>query len=118
MRVLRMSHCFTLVSSSPLHLPLVVVVACVLFVSCFPVFCKCLGGVLFIPPRVLDDRQCFTARSARQKKRAVSFEAEVLNSLLSGCNISPMFAPGSVRRVTTSHNPDKIQQTNQKDHLD
>ena len=33
----------------------------------FPVFCKCLGGVLFIPPRVLDDRQCFTARSAKQK---------------------------------------------------
>ena len=32
-------------------------------------FCKCLGGVLFIPPRVLDDRQCFTARSARRKKK-------------------------------------------------
>ena len=39
-----------------------------LFVLCFSVICKCLGGVLFIPPRVLDDRQCFTARSARRKK--------------------------------------------------
>ena len=31
-----------------------------LLVLCFPVFCMCLKGVLCIPPRVLDDRQCFT----------------------------------------------------------
>ena len=33
-------------------------------------FCKCWEGVLTIPRRVLDDRQCFTARSARLKKKS------------------------------------------------
>ena len=52
-------------------------VACVWLLFCLVVFLVLLclvlqvpGGVLTIPPRVLDldDRQCFTARSARRKK--------------------------------------------------
>ena len=77
MRVLRMSHCFTLVSPFPLALA-VFCGCCLCFcLLCFPVFCKCLGGVLFIPPRALDDRQCFTARSARRKKKGVCIEKQL-----------------------------------------
>ena len=49
----------------------VCLVCCVCFLFAFVVFCKCWEGVLTIPPRVLDDRQCFTARSARLKKKIV-----------------------------------------------
>ena len=115
-----MSHCFTLVSPSPSHLPLVVVVACVLFVYCFPVFCKCLGGVLFIPPRVLDDRQCFTARSARQKKPVVhqlahhygqgSISCEKKKTLMFNLDMwynfvyaEPIFLPDMMHHSTQNH---------------
>ena len=39
---------------------------CLLFL--FPWFCKC-KSVPISSSRVLDDRQCFTARSARHKKK-------------------------------------------------
>ena len=74
MRALRMSHGLTL-----FHPPLAPAVWpffwCVLFVFVFVFVCffvclfpcfACARGLLTIPPRVvdLDDRQCFTARSA------------------------------------------------------
>ena len=45
MRVLRMSHCFTLVSPFPSHLPLVVVVVGLWLCFVFPGFCKCEGDL-------------------------------------------------------------------------
>ena len=46
MRVLRMSHCFTLVSPFPSHLPLVVVVAAFWFCLVFPGFASAWGVFL------------------------------------------------------------------------
>ena len=78
MRALRMSHCFTLVSPSPLALAAWLVGFVCLFCCFGCVFClSCFASAreflfsLTIPPRVvdLDDRQCFTARSARRKKK-------------------------------------------------
>ena len=66
MKVLRMSHCFTRLTS-PLHLPSVMVVACIFVVLCFSVLCKCFEGVLFISSRVLDDRQCFIAAKKKEE---------------------------------------------------
>ena len=70
MRALRMSHCFTLVSPFPSHLPLVVVVAGLWLRLVFPGFASARGIFLVYTSRVLDDRQCFTARSARRKKKS------------------------------------------------
>ena len=73
LRVLRMSHCFTLVSPSLSHLPAVVLlwVLCLVGVFvCFSGFASARVVFLVSTSRVLDDRQCFTARSARQKKRS------------------------------------------------
>ena len=69
MRVLRMSHCFTLVSPFPSHLPPVVVVVVLWLCLVFPGFASALGDFLVYTSRVLDDRQCFTARSARRQKK-------------------------------------------------
>ena len=51
-------------------------------------FCKCWEGVLTIPRRVLDDRQCFTARSARLKKKIIPqrFDALVHEFDLTACS--------------------------------
>ena len=78
MRALRMSHRFTLVSPAPRRLPSgwLVFVCLFGFVWAFVLlvlFCSARGFLLslIIPPRVvdLDARQCFTARSARRKKK-------------------------------------------------
>ena len=77
-RALRMFHCLTLVSPPPWHLPFgrFVLLCFALFCLCFLFAClfSCLAsarGFLTIPPRVvdLDDRQCFTARSAMRLKK-------------------------------------------------
>ena len=44
-------------------------------VFCFPCFCKCEGDLFVYTSRVLDDRQCFTARSARRKKKIEEVES-------------------------------------------
>ena len=57
----------------PLHLPVAVcfgfvgLVVCV----CFPGFASARVVLVVFSSRVLDDRQCFTARSARHKKKLV-----------------------------------------------
>ncbi len=75
-----MSHCVTLVSPFLLALAAWLVGCLCLVVFCLGVFLFCClvlqvpGGVLTIPLRVLDldDRQCFTTRSARRKKKAAT----------------------------------------------
>ena len=76
MRALRMSHGFTLVSPPPFALAggsLLVFVFVGFGVVFFWVwvfvflFCKCKEVCFVSSTRVLDDRQCFTARSARHK---------------------------------------------------
>ena len=70
-----LSHLF---HQPPLHLPVafpfVVVVLCLFgFVCCFcfPLVLQVQGIPISHFSRVLDDRQCFTARSARHKKKTM-----------------------------------------------
>ena len=67
-------------SHPSMHLPVVVVALFCVWV-CFGVgflfvfaslVLQVLGDVLFFQPRVLDDRQCFTARSARRQKKTAT----------------------------------------------
>ena len=58
-------------------------------------FCKCKEVCFVSSTRVLDDRQCFTARSARHKKKAAV--VSLVQSLLEGrtdCPISGVFGAG------------------------
>ena len=95
MRVLRMSHGFTLVSPPPFALAggfllVFVFVGFVFgFLCFFPGFASAKVFLVVFSSRVLDDRQCFTARSARQKKT------------LPGC-ASPWLAIGTSWNVTLS----------------
>ena len=75
LRALRMSHLLTRFTSLQALAGFVLFGSCCCFV-CWVGFCSCLvsrvlqvlGDVLISYPRVLDDRQCFTVRSARRKK--------------------------------------------------
>ena len=71
MRVLRMSHCFTLVSPPPFCTCRFVLCCSVVGVVlvCFLVFASARVVSVVFSSRVLDDRQCFTARSARHQKK-------------------------------------------------
>ena len=59
-----------------LTFPLALAAGCVccgflVFVCVFPGFASAWGVFLVYTSRVLDDRQCFTARSARRKKKVI-----------------------------------------------
>ena len=81
MRALRMSHCLTCFTTLPCTcrwpFPFVVVVwlgslfglFAFVWLFCFPLVLQVQGVFISLFSRVLDDRQCFTARSARHKKK-------------------------------------------------
>ena len=77
---------------------------CLLFVLVFRVvFCKCLEGVLLIPPRILDDRTVLHRSLGQGKKKNVinvealnsnpNINAEWVRNGLVGIHVAPLLIP-------------------------